>query len=256
MNILPLSFFVIFLSFGSSLSQDLVFQRDDLILNPSGLDLQDATSWAWGDLEQDGIVDILVRKNGGTINHQLVAYRSTESAEPPYWIESPELLKGMVESKVAEGIVLVDLDGDNKLNLLTQAVNPSKNKWELLYWQKDSLGVWMPDSTVFQGIEIPGSYYFINDPSFADVDSDGDLDMILGKDSSSRGSPFRFFENVGDASTAVWKEDSTRMALVNQNLFGFNNWSPILMYVNKDSLLDLVIATEIESIHGFVFILG
>jgi len=228
-----------------------------LVLNPSSLDLQGATSWAWGDLDNDGSVDILVRKNGSTNYHQLVMYRGSDSSEPPYWVESPELLKGIVESRVAEGIVLVDLDGDDKLNLVTQVeIDPSKNKWGFLYWQRDSSGVWMPDSTVFQGIEIPGSYYFINDPSFADVDSDGDLDMILGNDSISRGSPFRFFENVGDASTAVWKEDSTRMALVNQNLFGFNNWSPILMYVNKDSLLDLVIAIEIESIHGFVFYPG
>ncbi|MFQ5751806.1 MAG: hypothetical protein ACE5HI_07400, partial [bacterium] len=57
---------------------------------------------------------------------------------------------------------------------------------------------------------------------------------------------FTFYENVGSATEPVWQEEPSRLKLVNQNPFGYDAWSPILMRVNEDSLLDLVVAYDIE----------
>jgi hypothetical protein len=236
-------------------AQDWSWQKDELVLNPSGLDLQDATSWAWGDLDGDGIPDVVVRKNGGKQNSRLEFWRGVESETPPYWVLDTEFSKNLNEEQFSKGISLADLDGNGKLNLITRGVIDSE--WRLLYWYQDTLKNWQADTTIFAGLKAE---FLVSDPFFEDIDRDGDFDMI----EVEAGPEFdflpglRFFENVGSAVEPKWKEDSLRVKLVNSQLVGtlINFWSPILIDADDDGLLDLVLAYWLEFISSVVMFPG
>lgn len=72
-------------------------------------------------------------------------------------------------------------------------------------------------------------------PSFADIDSDGDLDVFLGRDTNATSS-ILFFENTGDANFPNFVRRST-----SDNLFGglnFPNTAPSFADLDGDADLD------------------
>ena len=105
----------------TSMAQNWSWVRDDLVLNPSGLDLSHAASWAWGDLDGDGRDDVIVRERDGYNVTKLVAYRGRAPVSPPYWTAAPELLEGLNAEPYSLGISLADLYGDGSLNAITRA---------------------------------------------------------------------------------------------------------------------------------------
>jgi hypothetical protein len=244
-NLLPKITFVLLLVCSPIAAQEWHWQRDDLVLNPSGLDLRNAVSWAWGDLDRDGYVDILVRKSNYFDNGRLVAYRGRASAEPPYWVEAPELLAGLVESESSAGISVADLDGDSLPDIVTRIRQVPH--WRFLYWQRDRFGVWKSDSSIFRNLVFKENLDFYDeDPFFADTDADGDLDMLVNGPADFRQVNLRFFENEGTPQHPMWREDSTHLEFVYQNRVGYNTWSAMLMKVNEDSLLDLAMTYDVE----------
>lgn len=235
-------------------AQEWHWQCDDLVLNPSGLDLSNAVSWAWGDLNDDGLADILVRKSLYFDDGSLVAYRGQASLEPPYWVEAPELLAGLEEPELSYGISLADLDGDGELNLITRVQGDTS--WKMLYWRKDVLNNWFADSIVFENVNI-SELREHDDPFFADVDTDNDLDMLLSTPSPKIFVPgVRFFENVGTRQQPAWQEDSTRLAVVYENFLGYQSVSATLMCVDADTLLDLLVVFTVEDVSDVLFYPG
>ena len=233
----------ILFTLAESAAQQWRWQRDDLFLNPSGVDLKNAISWAWGDLDKDGYSDILVVNGGEYIESELVAYRGLGATMPPYWIEDSDLISAQITGK---GVTLTDLDDDGNLDIVARTADQD-NDAQLVLWKKNVSGSWTTDEAVFVGLRFtPSIYYFVNDPCFADVDNDNDLDMIIGDGSDFGDSGIRFFENVGSAATPFWQEDSTRLQEVYSNPWGYNTWSPALMDLNGDELLDLLVVFDIE----------
>ena len=223
--------------------------RDDLVLNPSGLDLRYASTWAWGDLDEDGVADVIIRNGRFGGDGRLHAYRGRASSEPPYWIEAPELLTGLEEQDYALSVSLADLDGDGSLNIITRELR--EPVWRFLNWHKDSSGKWQADTTAFQNVVFKDfDLRDYDDPFFADADNDGDLDMLIDSYAPFRNVGVHYFENQGNSRQPMWQEDSTRLAEVYENSPGFSTLSPILMHTNADSLLDLVIAFYIETLGG------
>lgn len=229
--------------------------RDDLVLNPSGLDLRYASTWAWGDLDEDGVVDVIIRNGHFGGDGRLHAYRGRDSSEPPYWVEAPELLAGLEEQDYALSVSLADLDGDGSLNIITREWR--EPVWRFLNWQRDSSGKWQADTTTFQTVVFNDfELREYDDPFFADAEGDGDLDMLIDSDSPFRNVGVHYFENQGNALQPIWREDSTRLAVVYENPPGFLTLSPVLMHTNADTLLDLVIAFYIETIGGLAIYPG
>ncbi len=237
-------------------SQNSYWQRDDLALNPSGLDLQDARSWAWGDLDQDGWPDIVIVRRADNGPGRLISFRGQDTTEPPYWLESGDLLSGISDDPELIGISIADLDGNGRLNLITMVREQSENFIHPLFWKEDADGKWESDSNVFDSIQITSNDFRANDPSFADVDGDGDLDMLIGSTPENGRFNVQFFENIGTEVSPLWQEDSTRLRLVLHNPPGFNVGSPALMHLNDDSLIDLAVAFDIEGFQGASFYPG
>ena len=114
-------FLILYAACSPSLAQTPAWKwvRDDLVLNPSGLDLSYAASWAWGDLNRDGYEDVIVRERRDPGASKLVAYRGRGPVAPPYWMAAPELLQDLQEPALSDDVCLADLDGDGALNLIT-----------------------------------------------------------------------------------------------------------------------------------------
>lgn len=85
-------------------------------------------------------------------------------------------------------------------------------------------------------------------PSFVDIDSDGDLDAFLGRDTNATNS-ILFFENTGDANLPNFVRRST-----SDNLFGglnFPNAAPSFADLDGDADLDSFIGERGGQLHFF-----
>ncbi|NUO81745.1 T9SS type A sorting domain-containing protein [candidate division KSB1 bacterium] len=219
------------------------------MLNPSGLDLRGATSWAWGDFDGDGNDDVLVRKGEYSSTSELIGYRGRGTAEPPYWIEAPELFEGIPLNPNVPPVV-ADFDGDGIPNLVT--IQPDIFALLFLAWKKEASGNWRADTLVFSVEENDLDVFDRYQPVFADADGDRDLDLLVETEADFGKVGLRFFENMRTVSQPTWREDSTRLAEVYQNAIGYSSRSPILMRANTDSLMDLVMVYVVEGYAGVV----
>lgn len=232
------------LFFSNAHPQNWNWVQDDIYLNPAGVQIEYANHWAWGDVNADGFVDIVISKFGDDGYCVMKAFAGTDRSQPPYWIERPELLAGLEAYRYGP-IAIVDLDGDGAVNVVTFDFDSGEETAaQIIYWRRDVNGIWQPDSTVLGGNLWPGKYL-----SFADVDHDGDFDFLLQENTQyDTGLKLRFFENIGDRAIPIWREEATKIALVNQNPPGNYNRSPILMDANFDGVDDILLAFSFEDI--------
>jgi len=76
-------------------------------------------------------------------------------------------------------------------------------------------------------------------PNFADLDGDGDYDLILGTTSSSR---IKYFQNIGTKFQPKFKEDtSTFSSIYSGGYVGTNSYYPTTCDIDNDGDIDLII---------------
>jgi hypothetical protein len=88
---------------------------------------------------------------------------------------------------------------------------------------------------------VTENYYAIeakehSHPTFADIDSDGDLDLFIGKDDGQ----IEFYQNIGSSDSASWILVSDNYSSI--NVGGYS--APTFVDVDVDSDLDLFIGQE------------
>lgn len=173
-------------------------------------------------------------------NHSLLSAQTF--AEPV--IGAFNLTSGQLGNKIPN---LVDIDGDGDLDLFESFVNTNVNQSVLFLYQKN-LGTAsnpefdiIPDQNVFNlgtdTILNPGT----NDFDFADLDNDGDYDILI-TDISSQGSIFLFYENIGTTSNPIF--DSPEI-----NPFGLDSIEnifllPTFVDLDNDGDFDIMCTTD------------
>ena len=141
----------------------------------------------------------------------------------------------------------IDLNFDGEIDLL--AANNSfvidanrdysKNNW---YYQKSASGYALVTKSFLQEDMIDIGY--AASPALADIDGDGDEELLLGSGSQSNGARLVLYENDGDAlSPRLIKMDADYL---NLSTASYEKISPQFIDVNKDGRLDLLIKKVIN----------
>ena len=180
--------------------------------------LQRYSSHDFVDFDYDGDMDLIIGGEDGYIRY----YRNDGDAVRPVWTYVRNWM-GDWGSLTAPAMGDIDNDGDVDL-----ALGRSDNGY-LRYIENDaseSSVNWTRIST-----DVIGDIGSCADPAFADLDGDGDLDMVVGRDNGY----VYYYRNDGDAANPNWIQVST-------DLIGdVGSWaSPALGDIDGDGDYDMV----------------
>ena len=152
---------------------------------------------AIADLDADGDLDMLA----GTWGKGIAFFRNEGTPDRPVFALVQEGYVKLTRGSNATP-VLVDIDGDGDLDLFV-----GESSGDLNFYRNSgsaSEPVFELVSDKFDGIDVGRR----STPTFADLDGDGDMDMIIGRESSSA----VLYRNVGDAENPHF-EDAGTLAL-------------------------------------------
>jgi len=193
------------------------------------LDVSEAAAPAFGDLDGDGLLDMLVGNHADNVNglyRAALAYYCNVGTRtrPVFRLVTADYL-GLAGTRVGSnqfvGLkpVLVDLNRDGALDLTYSVVDQTTNR---IYFILNTAGPGQPaafnpaTAVYLKGRGAAGTgilpYYKNDAPCFTDVDQDGFVDLLIGTDEVREpGGPLRYFRNLGLARI------DTSFALVNAN---------------------------------------
>ena len=135
------------------------------------------------DIDKDNDYDIV----SGADNGQIFLYTNNNGA-----FAQNTTMFSSIDVGYASCPAFADLDNDGDLDLLIGAETGSMTK----YYTNDGSNVFSEDATTFSGITFPRNA----SPSLADIDNDGDYDLIVG---NLWGEVF-YYRNDGTVNIPLW----------------------------------------------------
>jgi hypothetical protein len=153
---------------------------------------------ALGDADADGDLDLLIGTSAGTF----MLYENTSLAAAPVFAARTGAANPLDGEDVgsASTPAFVDLDGDGDVDVACGETSSVLDFWEntILEASVGALELWL-DANPFDGFAVAGSH---SSPALADLDGDGDLDLVAGAQSGL----FTYLENTGSATRPVHAE--------------------------------------------------
>ena len=203
--------------------------------NPfDGFDVGYVSSPSFADIDADGDLDLVVGDNFGTLYY----YRNTGTATAPaYTLQSgtDNPFNG-IDVGFSSAPSLADIDGDGDLDLVVGDL------FGTLQYYKNTGTATAPVYTLqsgtdnpFNGIDV-GSW---SKPSFADIDGDGDLDLVLGDKYGS----LKYYKNIGSATAPAYTLQSGTANPFDGINFGYYS-SPSFADIDGDGDLDLAVGDQ------------
>jgi len=148
------------------------------------IEADDYSSPAFADLDADDDLDLLIGRKDGRIDY----YQNIGTSQSPLWDFIPDQFD-FVDVGGYASPALADIDGDADLDLFV-----GQTYGKIYFYRNDGTpesAAWTLVSEDFESIDA-GSY---STPTFGDLDSDGDLDLLLGNHEGK----LRFYRNDGTA---------------------------------------------------------
>jgi hypothetical protein len=198
-------------------------QVSDGFLQNDMLDVSEGAAPAFGDLDGDGLTDMLVGNQGDLVNGyyraSLYYYRNVGTARRPVFrLVTEDYLSLAATAALTPATrfetlrpALVDLNRDGALDLVYSVYNGTTNRLTFILnkataSQPASFDPTQADYFRPQGAGGTGAIATRqgDTPCFFDVDGDGYVDLLLGtNDSSEPGYSLRYFRNQGGVGTAT-----------------------------------------------------
>ncbi len=161
----------------------------------SGLVTGGDSTPAFGDLDGDGDLDLVVGESGGALR----SYANTGSAQAPVYVERIGAANPLAGQDVgsASAPALGDLDRDGDLDLVV-----GENDGVFNYFENTGTPA-LANFSLRTGALNPLNGQNVGNlstPAFGDLDRDGDLDLVAGE----LDGVFDYYENTGTATSPVF----------------------------------------------------
>ena len=216
----------------------------DSVFNPSGVGVQNFSAPEFVDLNGDGKLDLLL---GNGSSARVGYFANLGSAMPPKFAADTAMLSSIYGSGMAgtnsDYPAACDLDGDKDVDLVVGGYNG------LLFYRNigDTITPqWQRDTTVFSAINtLIGSDA---KPAFADLDGDGDLDVLIGIGESLFGGPTPGitlgFRNIGTRAQPNFVQADSLVTGIPD--IGLNSY-PTLKDLDNDGDYDLLLGRDLQT---------
>lgn len=158
------------------------------LLNPFGLDsIGNPVFLDLGDLDGDGDLDVLM---GTYYPSNLIYFQNTGSSSAPAFAASPVINPFGLTSPYVFGFPeMVDIDGDGDLDIFAGDAS-----YGLKYYQNTGSAIAPAFAAPVANPFGLTPYHIIPQPSFGDMDGDGDLDLVIGELYGT----LNYYENTGN----------------------------------------------------------
>lgn len=206
------------------------WEPDNTVFNPSGIPSLTFSQPRFGDIDADGDVDIML----GSSDTAPIYLKNIGTTTTPVFREGEPITAG-ISYLHAEMVSCVDLDADGDLDLVTGGYSG------LFYYQNNGSAS-EPLFTLVPGFfqSVNGGNYPV--PDLADIDSDGDLDMVLG---FSESGAVLVYINIGSATSAVFNQVNS-IQIADVGLYAY----PIFCDFDGDGDQDILSGRDSQ---GFVY---
>lgn len=216
----------------------------DSVFAPAGVTTQSFACPAFADMNGDHKPDLFLGSTGSRVDY----FENISTGLPPKFRKNDSLLNSIYSLGAfinADYPALVDLDGDNDLDLVIGGYNG----FQYFINNGDSLnpGNWRMDSTVFATVNtLIGTDA---KPAFADLDGDGDYDLVAGIGESLFGGPtpgiIIGFRNTGTKFAPAFTQDNSLVTGLPDA--GLNAY-PYFVDIDNDGDYDLTIGRDIQAL--------
>ena len=222
-------------NFDESITPNFGFAQQDF-LTETTLDLGSDSYGLFYDIDEDGLQDLLLsgssiyRSIGDETNGQIAYYRNVGSAENPSfalvdedWLGLSAL--GYFRYRPCFG----DIDNDGLEDMLL-----GNSEGRLIHFEKDVSGQFEFDTVFYGGIDVGNSSH----PLLYDVDGDGDVDLLIGKEYLGY---ISFYPNVDPLGLEPFDLDSVNQSVGNVSVseagFLLGNAAPQILEENGELYL-------------------
>ena len=189
---------------------------------------------SFNDIDLDGDLDLFISVLGGDGGIQLSNnFLFYENIENSFYLNSDDFIKTIdLNSDIAPSLVDIDSDGDLDL-FIGQDYNTSTFpiRGRIFFFrnvQENSEDVFVLEDDEFLGTNIGNSLI----PAFADIDSDGDLDLFIG----SYNGGVIFYRNIGNSDMMDFIHESN-LEDIDTEAYS----SPTFIDIDSDGDLDLFV---------------
>jgi len=217
---------------------------------PANLNLFPASFWV--DVDFDGKKDLLVGANAKNISENeksILFYKNLGSNNLPTFVFQTNsfLQSEMIEHGTGSIPIFMDFDNDGLEDLFVAnfyRYKPTLSKESSIAYYKNTGTANNPEFTFIDNdllnlsLSSNGLHMV---PTFGDLDSDGDKDMILGLENGT----LAYFQNISSLgnfnfSAPIYNLQDNNGAIISSGQYA----SPQLFDLNKDDLLDLIIGKK------------
>ena len=166
-----------------------MWQQNDLIFNPSGVPSLPFSQPRFADLDNDLDLDMIL----GNISGPPLYFENTGSVTSPQFQPGADLFNSVEELDCEIG-VCIDLDADDDLDFVSGGYRGLQ-----LYENTGTpeVAIFEKVNGFFDGLSLAANPV----PHFADMDNDGDVDMVIGLSESGA---VEYYQNYGTPEAAIF----------------------------------------------------